>query len=203
MKLTEFYDKRWKTIQKRLSELVDPSDVRDPFVDIKRENPIMIIGEAPGGTEVEVGQPFCGPAGKNLSYLIDYAGLDRAKDILITNALPFRTFQNTSKGRKNRTPTKEELQIGSILLEEELILVKPSVILILGGSAKTAVKYIPDLYNTVKNLERNSFKEIEIYGFKTTVAFAYHPSPLVYNTESKANNLKFFFKNILPKLFKK
>ena len=203
MNLTEFYDRRWKTIQNALGELVDPSDVRDPFVEIKRKSPIMIIGEAPGGTEAEQGQPFCGPAGKNLSYLLDYAGLDRAKDILITNALPFRTFQFTDKGRKNRTPTKEELRIGSILLEEELILVKPSVILILGGSAKTAVKFIPDLYKEVKNLERNTSKEIEIYGFKTVVTFAYHPSPLVYNTKSKADDLKSFFKDILPVLFKK
>lgn len=203
MNLTKFYDKRWSVIENQLNEFVDPTDVRDPYVEIKRKNPIMIIGEAPGGTEVELGKPFCGPAGKNLSFLIEYAGLDRKKDILITNALPFRTFEEGANGRKNRTPTKEELRIGSILLEEELIMVKPSVILVLGGSAKTALKFIPDLYKAVKNMERNSYKEIEIYGFKTIVTFAYHPSPLVYNTKSKAEDLKLYFKDILPTLIKK
>ena len=107
MNLEQFYDKRWEVIGNELSELVDPSDVRDPYIGIKRDNPIMIIGEAPGGTEVDRGEPFCGPAGKNLSFLIEYAGLDREKDILITNALPFRTFEEGAKGRKNRTPTKK------------------------------------------------------------------------------------------------
>ena len=203
MNLGKFYDKRWSTIENELDETVDKADVRDPYLFDKRDNPIMIIGEAPGGTEVERGEPFCGPAGKNLSFLIDYAGLDRKEDILITNALPFRTFEETNRGRKNRTPTKEELRIGSMLLEQELIMVKPSVILILGNSAKTAVKFIPDLYKEVKNLERNSYKEIEIYGFKTIVTFAYHPSPLVYNTTAKAEDLKSYFKGVLPTLIRK
>lgn len=203
MTLTEFYDKRWDSISNELDSNVDSTDVRDPFVDIKIKNPIMIIGEAPGGEEVELGEPFCGPAGRNLRYLIQLSGLDRQTDFLITNALPFRTFQEGAKGRKNRTPTKDELQIGSILLEQELVMVKPSIILILGGSAKTAVKFIPDLYKEVKDLERNQWKQINIYGFDTIVTHAYHPSPLVYNHTDKAEDLKNYFKNILPKLFKK
>jgi len=203
MNLVQFYDKRWNTIENELSEYVDSTDVRDPYLSEKRDNPIMIIGEAPGGTEVEKGEPFCGLAGKNLSFLIDHAGLDRKRDVLITNALPFRTFENGAKGRKNRTPTKDELRIGSLLLEQELIMVKPSVILVLGGSAKTALKFIPDLYNEVKKMERNTYKEIEIYGFKTIVTFAYHPSPLVYNTKAKAADLRSYFKGILPTLIKK
>lgn len=200
-KLTSFYDSRWIAIKNYMGETVDPTDVRDPYVWMKRPNPIMIIGEAPGGDEVENGEPFCGPAGKNLRYLISESGLDRKTDFLITNSLPFRTFETTPKGRKNRTPTKIELQIGSLLLEQELKIVQPSVILILGGSAKTAVKFIPDLYKDVKNLERNTWKEIEIFGFKTIITHAFHPSPLVYNHKEKAEELKIYFKTILPKLF--
>lgn len=203
MTLTEFYNKRWETIAENLGEMVDPTDVRDPYISIKKPNPIMIIGEAPGGEEVERGEPFCGPAGKNLRYLIEQSGLDRSTDFLITNALPFRTFSNGFNGRKNRTPTKDELRTGSLLLEQELVMVKPSVILILGGSAKTAVKFIPDLYNEVKDLERNTWKKINIYGFDTIVTHAYHPSPLVYNQKAKAAELKTYFKTILPNLFKK
>lgn len=202
MTLTEFYDKRWNSIKSNLGKLVDFTDVRDPFVDIKKPNPIMIIGEAPGGEEIKLGEPFCGPAGKNLRYLIGESGLSRDTDFLITNALPFRTFQDGAKGRKNRTPTKEELQIGSILLEQELIMVKPSVILILGGSAKTAVKFIPDLYKEVKDLQRGEWKEIEIYGFKTIVTHTFHPSPLVYNQKSKAEELKAYFRKTLPLIVK-
>lgn len=200
MDLKEFYDKRWSSISDYLGDTVDSTDVRDPYIDVKEKNPIMIIGEAPGGEEVLKGEPFCGPAGKNLRWLICESGLDRKKDFLITNALPFRTFEEGVKGRKNRTPTKEELEIGSVLLEQELKIVKPSVILILGDSAKKAVKYIPDLFKEAKKLERNTSKEIEIYGFKTIITYAYHPSPLVYNQKSKAEDLKNYFRNILPKL---
>jgi len=202
MTIREFYDKRWSTIESDLGKLVDSTDVRDPFIDIKKDNPIMIIGEAPGGEEVKLGEPFCGPAGKNLRYLISLSELSRETDFLITNALPFRTFQEGIKGRKNRTPTKDELQIGSLLLEQELIMVKPSIILILGGSAKTAVKFIPDLYKEVKDLKRGEWKEIEIYGFKTIITHAYHPSPLVYNQKEKAEELKEYFKKDFPTLVK-
>lgn len=201
MNLTEFYDKRWDAISEYLTNRVDSTDVRDPYIDIKKSNPIMIIGEAPGGEEVTKGQPFCGPAGKNLRWLIKESGLNRKTDFLITNALPFRTFQQGEVGIKNRTPTKNELQIGSVLLEQELQIVKPSVILVLGGSAKTALKFIPSLYKEVKTLQRNTWKEIEIFGFNTIVTHAYHPSPLVYNQKDKATDLKNYFRNILPGIF--
>jgi len=199
--LSEFYDVRWQAISEHLNCPVDSTDVRDPYVNIKKTNPIMIIGEAPGGAEVLKGEPFCGPSGKNLRSLIELSGLNRQTDFLITNALPFRTFTASPNGRKNRTPTKEELKIGSVLLEQELKIVKPSVILMLGGSAKTSTKFIPALYSEVKNLQRNVWKEIELYGFKTIVTHAYHPSPLVYNQKLKADDLKNYFKTILPSLF--
>ena len=202
MNLTEFYNRRWDAISDYLTELVDSTDVRDPYIEIKKQNPIMIIGEAPGGEEVLKGQPFCGPAGKNLRWLIKQSGLNRKTDFLITNALPFRTFQKGEIKIKNRTPTKDELQIGSILLEQELKIVKPSIILVLGGSAKTALKFIPDLYNEVKKLQRNTWKKIDIFDFKTIITHAYHPSPLVYNQKDKAEDLKNYFRNILPLLFK-
>jgi hypothetical protein len=72
----------------------------------------------------------------------------------------------------------------------------------LGGSAKTAVKFIPNLYREVRDLERNTWKEIDMCGFKTIITHAYHPSPLVYNHREKADDLKNYFKNILPTLLK-
>ena len=202
-KLLEFYKKRYSIISNKLDFTnIDKTIVIDTNSKDKCSNPIMIIGEAPGGTEVELGKPFCGPAGKNLDYLISISGLDKAKDILITNALPFRTFANTEKGVKNRTPTKEELKIGSELLIEELKIVKPSVILLLGGSAKSAVKFIPELKEQMKTLVRDEYREIELYGFKTILTTTYHPSPLVYNTKAKAVILQNYFKNILPKIYK-
>jgi DNA polymerase len=202
-KLKEFYKSRYNLIKDKLDfSKIDITLVEDEFVMLKGDNPIMVIGEAPGGTEVELGKPFCGPAGKNLDYLISISGLTKEKDILITNALPFRTFENTEKGVKNRTPSKEELKVGSELLIEELKIVKPRIILLLGGSAKSAVKFIPELKEQMKTLQRDEYREIELYGFKTILTTTYHPSPLVYNTKAKAEILQNYFKNILSKIYK-
>jgi uracil-DNA glycosylase family 4 len=50
---------------------------------------IAIVGEAPGETEIEKGQPFVGPAGSTLTRAIDEAGLGEA-DPFITNSIACR-----------------------------------------------------------------------------------------------------------------
>ncbi|WP_024789768.1 uracil-DNA glycosylase [Lebetimonas sp. JH292] len=185
--LTDFYQKRKKYIQKYLNENIDFTEVTDPCIDKKRDNPIMIIGEAPGKKEVEMHSPFVGKAGENLNYLINLSGLDRCRDFLITNAFPFRTFEDN----KNRTPKANELKIGAELLEKEINIVKPSIILLLGNSAIKAFSYI-DKFKDVKNLKKCGIYEIN--GFKIGVCF--HPSPLAFNRIDIRNDLEKFFKNL-------
>ena len=119
-KLEEFYKNRKNFIN---FENVDYTDVYDSYLDKKIDNPIMIIGEAPGANEVKEKQPFVGMAGKNLDYLIKLSGLDRKKDFLITNAFPFRTFE----GNKNRTPKAKELKEGAKLLLKEIEIVNQNL----------------------------------------------------------------------------
>lgn len=47
---------------------------------------LVIVGEAPGSTEVSTGVPFTGPSGQMLDYLLDQIGLVR-EECLITNAV--------------------------------------------------------------------------------------------------------------------
>ena len=146
--LQAFYNKRLDYLKSKSQlnlEKVDFTQVTDPYLSVKAQNPIMIIGEAPGANEVQFGEPFIGMAGKNLMSLITLANLNREKDILITNAFPFRTFETTTIGIKNRTPNTKELTFGATLLIEEIEIVKPRLILILGGSAKKAFLKLPDL----------------------------------------------------------
>ena len=193
-KLIKFYKERYNKIKDKLDfTYIDKTQVNDPFLNIKKDKIILIIGEAPGRTEVELKKPFCGLSGKNLLYLINQSGLNRESDFIITNAFPFRTFESISKGVKNRTPNKKELEIGSELLIEELKIIKPDIILLLGGSALKSIKYIPEINENVKDLKRNEFKNINIFGFNTIITRAYHPSPLVYNTKSKADDLILYF----------
>ncbi len=185
-KLKKFYKSRAEEIKKYLNENIDFTDVYDPFLDEKKDNPIMIIGEAPGENEVKLRQPFVGKAGENLNYLISLSGLDRKKDFLITNAFPFRTVD----GSKNRTPKAKELKIGAELLKKEIDIVKPKMILLLGNSAIKAFSY---LYPEVKNLKKCGFYEIN----GQRIGVCYHPSPLAFNRKEIKKSLEEFFKKLL------
>ena len=184
-KLKEFYKKREEFIKKYVSENIDFTLVFDKYLDEKVDNPIMIIGEAPGYNEVKLQEPFVGKAGENLNYLINLSGLNRKKDFLITNAFPFRTY----KGFKNRTPTAKELKIGAELLKEEIDIVKPRLILLLGNSAIKAFSYVcPE----VKNLKKCGFYNV----CNLEIGVCYHPSPLAFNRENIRKSLEEFFKRI-------
>jgi uracil-DNA glycosylase family 4 len=185
--LIKFYQKRKEYIQKYLNENIDFTEVIDPCIQEKKDNPIMIIGEAPGKKEVELKSPFVGKAGENLNYLIKLSGLDRCRDFLITNAFPFRTYENN----KNRTPKAIELKIGAELLKKEIDIVKPKLILLLGNSAIKAFSYLKD----VKNL-----KKCGIYNINNLkIGVCFHPSPLAFNRKDIRENLESFFKSLKEK----
>lgn len=202
-RLLDFYKNRLeilKGIDNGLNFLqIDPSEVYDKNLEKKSEDFILIIGEAPGANEVAQGVPFCGMAGKNLSTLIDFSGLSREKDFIITNAFPFRTFERTNSGVKNRTPNTKELKAGAKLLKLELEILRPKMILILGGSAKKAFLKLDDesLTDTLKSMQNHTFKKAESSsGYETILGLGFHPSPLVFNQKAKREELFDFFKRI-------
>ena len=192
-KLKQFYMGRKEKLSHFDFENVDWTDVFDPYLEGKIENPIMIIGEAPGLNEVIQKQPFVGMAGKNLDYLISLSNYDRKKEILITNGFPFRTFE----GNKNRTPKSSELKEGAKLLLEEIKIVKPKLILLLGNSAIKTFSYLP-LPNSkeVKKFERNSINQFDFGFYKTKIGVSFHPSPISFNRKDIRQNLENFFKGI-------
>jgi len=193
-KLEEFYKNRKNFIN---FENVDYTDVYDSYLDEKIDNPIMIIGEAPGANEVAQKEPFVGMAGKNLNYLIELSGLDRKKDFLITNAFPFRTFE----GNKNRTPKAKELKEGAKLLLKEIEIVKPKLILLLGNSAIKAFSYLPiETAKEVKNFERNSINEFKFPFYTTKIGVTFHPSPISFNRKEIRNKLEVFFGSLSEKI---
>jgi uracil-DNA glycosylase family 4 len=88
---------------------------------------LMIVGEAPGFNEDRQGEPFVGAAGKLLDTLLARIGLSRA-DVYITNVLKCRPPMN-------RDPMPNEAEACSPYLEQQLALIKPKVVLILGRHA--------------------------------------------------------------------
>lgn len=88
---------------------------------------VMIVGEAPGFNEDRQGEPFVGAAGKLLDTLLARIQLSRA-DVYITNVLKCRPPMN-------RDPMPNEVDACSPFLREQMALVKPKVVLILGRHA--------------------------------------------------------------------
>ena len=87
---------------------------------------IMVVGEGPGRVECETGIPFTGPAGKLMDEIFSAIGLAREK-LYFTNVVICRTNE------KNRTPSWSEIQNCALRLDEEINIVKPSVIVMLGS----------------------------------------------------------------------
>jgi len=189
--LLKFYKSRKEFVKQFVNEGVDFTDVYDPYLEYKTKNPVMIVGEAPGANEVRLKEPFVGKAGENLNTLIALSGFDRKRDILITNAFPFRTYTQN----KNRTPKAAELKTGALLLEKEIQIVKPRIVLLLGNSAIKAFSYIP-WAKEVKNLKKCGIYEIN--GLK--IGLCYHPSPLAYNRKEIRESLEKFFRSVYERV---
>ena len=88
---------------------------------------VMVVGEAPGRFEDEQGRPFVGRAGQLLDELLAEAGLAR-DEVFITNVVKARP-------PGNRDPTKAEVAHWMPVLEAQLALVAPNLVVPLGRHA--------------------------------------------------------------------
>lgn len=92
---------------------------------------LMIIGEAPGAEEDRQGLPFVGASGHLLDLMLKSIGLDRTQ-VYISNILPWRP-------PANRKPSESEMALFTPFVRRHIALVKPDVLLLLGGSAVSAL----------------------------------------------------------------
>jgi DNA polymerase len=88
---------------------------------------VMVLGEAPGRYEDEQGRPFVGRAGQLLDEVLAEAGLARS-DVFITNVVKARP-------PGNRDPTRAEVEHWMPVLEQQLALVAPRLVVPLGRHA--------------------------------------------------------------------
>src|SRR5215210_1086654 len=88
---------------------------------------VMVVGEAPGRFEDEQGRPFVGRAGQLLDELLAESGLAR-EAVFITNVLKARP-------PGNRDPTRAEVEHWMPVLEQQLALVAPRLVVPLGRHA--------------------------------------------------------------------
>jgi len=123
----------------------------------------MLIGEAPGQSEDQQGQPFVGSAGQLLTEMLRAIGLAR-EDVFIANILKCRP-------PGNRDPNADEIAACHDYLMRQRALIKPKIILALGRiAAQTLLKTdapLAKLRGKVHTLEG------------TPVVVVYHPAYLL------------------------
>jgi uracil-DNA glycosylase family protein len=99
---------------------------------------LMLVGEQPGDREDLAGEPFVGPAGRELDRGLEAAGIDRA-DAYLTNVVKHFKFEERGRRRIHQTPKRFEIDACKPWLEEELKVVKPEALVLLGATAAQAL----------------------------------------------------------------
>ena len=141
---------------------------------------IVFVGEAPGKSEDLRGKPFVGTAGKKLDEALENSGLARDQ-VYITNIVKCRP-------PKNRIPNEKEKIMCSDYLENELSIINPKIICLMGNTA----------YGSILNGKCVSKNHGKIIGKDKRVYFiSYHPAATIYNPK-----LGKIFKNDIKKLVK-
>ena len=99
---------------------------------------LMLVGEQPGDQEDLAGEPFVGPAGMVLDRALTEAGVPRA-ETFVTNAVRHFKHELRGKRRLHKTPDGGEVAACRWWLDEERRLVRPRLILVMGGTAALSV----------------------------------------------------------------
>lgn len=125
----------------------------------------MAVGEAPGEREDAEGRPFVGAAGKLLTELVCSIGLTR-RDLYITNTVRCRP-------PGNRDPLPDEVVACSHFLDEQVRLLRPDVILVLGRHA--LLRLLPDAGGISRLHGERLMRDGRAY------VPLYHPAAALYN----------------------
>lgn len=129
---------------------------------------VMFVGEAPGRDEDRTGRPFVGAAGQYLDKWIVAMGLDRDTQTYITNIVKCRPPDN-------RDPRPEESDACTPYLVEQILLVRPRIIVTLGRVSMRI------LTGTSKGITRVHGTFFSWHGIPVVPTF--HPSAVLRNAE--------------------
>lgn len=108
-----------------------------PVISSAREPLAMLVGQAPGKTEVADRRPFAGRAGRTLFRWFAEAGIEEtvARRRIYIAAMT-RCYPGPSRsGRGDRVPTPAEIAACSSWLDAELSLIGPRVLILVGRLA--------------------------------------------------------------------
>jgi len=134
---------------------------------------LLFVGEAPGATEDERGEPFVGRSGSVLDDALRDAGLARA-DVRITNCVRCRPPEN-------RDPHAAELDNCAEFLDREIEHVDPDLIVTLG---KVPGERLLDRSVAV-TAESGSVADARLGGESRRVLLCLHPAATLYDRSQR------------------
>lgn len=152
------------------------------FSDGSISAPVMFIGEAPGKNEDETGIPFVGRAGKLLRSFLEETGFKK-EDFYIANTLKCRPPEN-------RKPKPQEKAACREFLDEQIKLINPKIIVLVGS---TALESFSDDKKLTISKARGSIFEKD--GRKFFPIF--HPSYLLRYHSMEKDSPRYLFKQDL------
>ena len=133
----------------------------------------MIIGEAPGLQEEEVGKTFQGESGVLLEKMLEAINIQK-KDIFSSYAINFRPPED-------RKPTSQEIKRYSVFLKELISIIDPKIIILFGS---TAMESVTSSNERISN-ERGKWKEIILRNKTYPIMITFSPSYLLRFPENK------------------
>lgn len=142
-----------------------------------KEADIMMIGEGPGADEDREGEPFVGKAGQLMNKALTGLGIKR-EELYIANIVKCRP-------PSNRVPEQDEAEACLNYLRNQVILVKPKIIVLLGS---TALKNILGKEYSITAMRGKWIEQKGIYYMPT-----WHPAALLRDENKKIefwNDLK-------------
>lgn len=130
---------------------------------------LVLVGEAPGHDEDLKGEPFVGRAGQLLDRILGAIAMTR-QDVYICNVIKCRPPDN-------RTPAQDEIDTCLPYLEEQLEMIKPRLIVALGGVAAHTLLSVKAPIGQLRS---------KLWKWRTTdVLVTYHPAALLRNENLK------------------
>lgn len=131
---------------------------------------IMLIGEGPGEEEDKLGRPFVGKAGQLLDKILAASGFERFTHVYIANIVKCRP-------PRNRIPTPEERASCLVHLHQQIEIIRPVIIILLGS---TALQGLLDPQGKITKMRGNWLVWNQIDVMPT-----YHPAALLRNPQLK------------------
>jgi len=137
---------------------------------------VMVIGEGPGADEDAAGRPFVGKAGQLLDKMLASIGLFRDKNCYIANMVKCRP-------PGNRDPQPQEIAACFPFLEQQIMLLRPRLILCVGRIASK------NLLKTDKGINalRGTFAEFKVNPSEEAIPVlcTFHPSAILRDESLK------------------